>query len=68
MKQDSVDRDGRDYYAWIRRTVPFGYRIESIQESNARHSRVAMRLVPDPQQSAMIREVFERVAKGSSDT
>lgn len=68
MKQDSVDRDGRDYYAWIRMTVPFGYRIESIQESNAHHSRGAMRLVPDPQQSAMIREVFERVAKGSSDT
>jgi hypothetical protein len=60
MNRDSVDRKGCQ-------TVPFGYRVESIEESDARRRHRSTRLVPDPQQTAMIMEIFERGDQKSSD-
>jgi len=46
--------------------VPFGYRIESIQDSKAQRGRWSGRLIADPRETAIIRKIFKRAAKGGA--
>jgi hypothetical protein len=65
MRQD-LDRKERDDYASVRRSVPFGYRVESAKESDACRVSRSTRPVPHPEQSAIVKLIFKRVIENGS--